>query len=72
MRSAVINESTSIVENICVAEPVNPSPYAGYIMVGLQDAVWDYTVDPPVEVSPATPCDIGWIYDPVTGTFSAP
>lgn len=124
-RSAIVNETTNIVENICVAEPVTPSPYAGMIMVGLQDAVYEqqtttqttthasgttFVVNPngtvtltlpggeienypagttvvtnadstvtttvytseQVLVTPATPCDIGWIYDPATGTFSAP
>lgn len=125
MNSAVVNEITLIVENICVSEPVEPSPYQGMFMVGLQSAVYDnqttvqttsypagttVTVNsdasvtlafsdgttqsfPPgttvvtnadgtvnvtilvtnsVLITPATPCDIGWIYDPVTQTFSAP
>lgn len=124
-RSALVNDTTNIVENICVADPVTPSPYAGLFMVGLQDAVYEtqttststthaagstvsvnadgtvtitlpdgtkenypagttvvtnadgtvtttvYTSEQ-VLVTPATPCDIGWIYDPATGTFSAP
>lgn len=124
-RSALVNDTTNIVENICVADPVTPSPYAGLFMVGLQDAVYEtqttsqttthaagstvavnadgtvtitlpdgtkenypagttvvtnadgtvtttvYTSEQ-VLVTPATPCDIGWVYDPATGTFSAP
>lgn len=124
-RSAIVNETTNIVENICVADPVTPSPYAGMFMVGLQDAVYEtqttststthaagstvavnadgtvtitlpdgtkenypagttvvtnadgtvtttvYTSEQ-VLVTPATPCDMGWIYDPATGTFAAP
>lgn len=124
-RSALVNDATNIVENICVADPVTPSPYAGMFMVGLQDAVYEqqtttqttthaagstvsvntdgtvtitlpdgtkenypagttvvtnadgtvtttvYTSEQ-VLVTPATPCDMGWIYNPATGTFSAP
>lgn len=123
--SALVNDATFIVENICVAEPVTPSPYAGMFMVGLQSAVYEtqtsvtttsypsgtvVSVNPDgsvslnipnvgvenfpagttvvtnqdgtvnvtvvttaeVLVSPPTPCNIGWIYDPATGTFSAP
>lgn len=33
-------------------------------------SVTTYTTEQ-VLVSPATPCDIGWVYDPATGTFSA-
>lgn len=125
MRSALVNDTTYIVENICVAEPVTPSPYAGLFMVGLQDPVYEeetvthtsthaagttyvvnadgtvtltlpdgtvekypegttlvvnqdgtvttsYTVTEQVLVAPGTPCDMGWIYDPNTGTFFAP
>lgn len=123
--SALVNETTYIVENIGVAQPVTPSPYAGLFMVGLEDAVYEtqttssttnhaagttvavnsdasitltlpngstenypagttviehadgtvtttvYTSEQ-VLVTPATPCNIGWIYDPATGTFAAP
>lgn len=69
MRSALVNNSTNIVENICMAEPVSPSPYDGLYMVGLQDNVFD---DEGNLVSAATPCDIGWVYDPVTEIFSNP
>lgn len=55
MNSALVNESTYIVENIIVAEPVTPSPFAGCFMVGLTDS---------------TPCGIGWVYNPANGTFS--
>lgn len=57
MRSALVNETTNIVENIIVAEPVTPSPFTGYIMVGLTDG---------------EPCDIGWSYNPIDGTFNPP
>lgn len=124
-RSALVNDTTNIVENICVANPVTPSPYAGLFMVGLADAVYEeqtvtntathpagttvavnpdgtvtltlpggatedfpagttivehadgtitttYTTTESVLITPATPCDIGWIYNPANGTFSAP
>lgn len=121
----MVNETTYIVENICVGQPITPSPFAGIFMVGLQDAVYEtqesstsltheagttvavnpdasitltlpngttenypagttviehadgtvttvvYTSEQ-VLVTPATPCDMGWVYDPATGTFSAP
>ena len=67
--SALVNDVTNIVENICVAQPVTPSPYSGLFMVGLEDPVYD--ADGNIVV-PGTPCDIGWIYDPATGTFAAP
>lgn len=31
-----------------------------------------YTTNDQVLVTPGTPCAIGWIYDPATGTFAAP
>ena len=40
-RSALVNEATNIVENICVADPVAPSPYPGLFMVGLIDPVYE-------------------------------
>lgn len=123
-RSALVNETTNIVENICVADPVTPSPYAGLFMVGLQDAVYEeqtvtystthvagttvttnpdgtitvtlpdgieeqypagttvtnnqdgtvttsYSIQEQVVISLGTPCDMGWVYDPTTKTFSA-
>lgn len=123
--SAIVSNTTFIVENICVAEPVDPSPFDGFFMVGLKDAVYEtqttttttthqagttievnsngtivltspdgtkenfpsgtsvvtnpdgtvtttvYTTEQ-ILVSPPTPCEMGWIYDPATGTFSAP
>lgn len=122
-RSAIVNEATNVVENIIVSDPVTPSPFAGTIMVGLEDPVYqnetvtvstdhpagtivdinpdgsitliypdgtkenypvgttvvtnqDTTVTTTVVevrqilVSPGTPCGIGWIYNPATGTFS--
>lgn len=121
----MVNETTYVVENICVGQPITPSPFAGIFMVGLQDAVYEtqetsqstthaagstvavnadatVTITLPdgtkenypagttvvtnadgtvtttvyaseqVLVTPATPCDMGWIYDPSTGTFAAP
>ncbi len=123
--SALVNETTFVVENIGVSQPVTPSPYAGIFMVGLEDPVYEtqtvtntathptgttvavnpdgtvtltlpggeteqfpagttvvehadgtvtttYTATTQVLITPGTPCDMGWIYDPVTGTFSAP
>lgn len=69
MRSAIVEETTNIVTNICVAVPVDPSPFAGYFMVGLVDPTYD---DQGNELTPGTLCEIGWIYDLATGTFSAP
>lgn len=124
MRSALVNDTSYIVENIIVADPVDPCPFAGQFMVGLQDPVYEeqtvtyttthaagttvttnpdgtitvtlpdgieeqypagttvtnnpdgtvttsYSVEEQVVVSPGTPCNIGWIYDPATGTFSS-
>lgn len=68
MRSALVNNTTNIVENIIVASPQDPSPFAGVYMVGLDDAVIDENGD---VVTPAMFCDIGWVYDPATKTFSA-
>lgn len=69
MRSALVNDTTNVVENVIMAYPQDPSPFGGVYMVGLQDAVYDENGD---LVTPGTLCDIGWIYDPVTQTFSAP
>lgn len=57
MRSAIVEEVTNIVVNIIVADPVTPSPFEGYFMIGLGDD---------------QPCVIGWIYDPNTGQFNEP
>jgi hypothetical protein len=55
MNSAVVDEGTLIVVNIIVADPtVDPSP-PGCLLIGLNDG---------------EPCNIGWIYDPSTNTFS--
>lgn len=67
MRSALVNDTSMIVDNIIVADPVTPSPFSGVFMVGLKDPV--YGPDGEI-IDPGTPCDIGWIYDPVTQTFS--
>lgn len=57
MRSALVNSTTNIVENIIVADPsVDPAP-EGFVLVALPD---DSSVA------------IGWIYDPATGTFTDP
>lgn len=39
--SALVNDTTNIVENICVSVPVTPSPYGGLFMVGLEDPVYE-------------------------------
>lgn len=123
--SALVNDTTFVVENIGVSQPVSPSPYAGLFMVGLEDPVYEtqtitntathpagttvavnpdgsvtltlpsgtteqfpagttvvehadgtvtttYTTTEQVLISSGTACGIGWIYDPATGTFSAP
>lgn len=57
MNCAVVSQETMIVVNIIVADPVLDRPPSGCILVGL---------------TPDTPCDIGWIYDPETNTFSNP
>lgn len=123
MRSALVNENTNIVENIIVADSVLPSPFIGYLMIGLIDPVYEdrivtqsvtfpsdatitynvdgsttvilidgtkinypigaivttnpdgtflitYTITETIEVTPGTPCDVDWIYDPITGQFN--
>ena len=123
--SAMVNETTYVVENICVGQPITPSPFSGIFMVGLEDPVYEtqtttntathpagttvtvnadatvtltlpggateqfpagttviehadgtvtttYTTFTQVLITPGTPCGMGWIYDPATGTFSAP
>lgn len=69
MRSALVNETTNIVENIIVASPQEPSPFAGVFMVGLDIATYDEEGN---LVTDRIMCDIGWVYDRVTQTFSAP
>lgn len=57
MNSAVVSQDTLIVINIIVADPVIDPPPVGCVLVGLADG---------------EPCDIGWLYDPSTNTFSDP
>lgn len=56
MKAAVVEIATNIVVNIIVADPNVDPPPEGCILVDCTD----------------TPCDIGWVYDPQTGTFSPP
>lgn len=57
MNSAVVDQASLIVLNIIVANPdVDPAP-DGCMLIGLVDG---------------QPCDIGWIYDPATNTFTNP
>jgi len=52
-----VDANTLIVVNVIVADPaVDPAP-PGYLLIGLQ---------------PGQDCQAGYIYDPVTGTFSPP
>lgn len=56
-RCALVNSTTSIVENIIIADPaVDPAP-DGYVIIGL---LTDSMVS------------FGWIYDPATQTFTNP
>ena len=57
MNSAVVSQDTLIVVNIIVADPVTDPPPSGCVLIGLEEGV---------------PCDIGWIYNPATNTFSNP
>ena len=57
MNSAIVDINTNIVENIIVAEPVDPCPFEGFFMVGL---------------APNQPCNIGWVYDQPSNTFNPP
>jgi len=56
MRAAVVDLLTNIVINIIVANPAVDPAPEGMLLVDVTN----------------TPCDIGWIYDPATGTFSDP
>lgn len=56
MRAAVVDLLTNIVINIIVASAGSDTPPDGTMLVDVTD-VW---------------CDIGWVYDPATGTFSSP
>lgn len=56
MRAAVIDLLTNIVVNIIVANAVVDAAPEGTMLVDVTEI----------------PCDIGWVYDPATGTFSDP
>lgn len=55
-KCAVVQESDDVVINIIIADPDVDPPPLGCILIDVAN----------------TPCDIGWIYDPATGTFSPP
>ena len=57
MNSAVVSQDTLIVINIIVADPAIDPPPSGCVLIALTDG---------------EPCDIGWLYDPDTNTFSDP
>lgn len=124
-RSALVNDTSYIVENIIMADPADPCPFTGMFMVGLKDPIYEekditytttfpagttwvenpdktitvilpngdiqnfpegtiavtnydgtvtttYTTTENVVIDPGTPCGIGWVYDPITKTFSSP
>jgi hypothetical protein len=54
MKCAVVNIESNIVQNVIVASPTDPAPDGCML----------------VELSEDTLCDIGYTYDPATGTFS--
>jgi len=56
MRAAVVDILTNIVINIIVANAGVDPAPEGTLLVDVTDI----------------PCDIGWVYDPATGTFSDP
>jgi hypothetical protein len=57
MRCALVQNSDNTVINLIVADPsIDPAP-EGCTLVGIPDD---------------SPVTFGWIYDPATGTFSAP
>jgi len=56
MRAAVIDLLTNIVVNMIVASAETDAAPDGTFLVNVTD----------------TFCDIGWVYDPATGTFSDP
>lgn len=56
MRAAVVDLSTNIVVNIIIADASKDPAPIGCILVDVTN----------------TQCDIGWIYDPQTGTFTNP
>jgi len=57
MNCAVVSQDALIVVNIIVADPSIDPPPEGCVLIGIVDG---------------EPCDIGWIYDPATNTFSDP
>jgi len=57
MNCAVVDNNTMIVINVIVADPAIDPPPDGCILVGLIEGEF---------------CDIGWVYDPSTNTFSNP
>jgi hypothetical protein len=57
MNSAVVSQDTLIVMNIIVADPAIDPPPEGCVLIGLVEG---------------EPCNIGWIYNPSTNTFSDP
>lgn len=56
MRAAVVDLITLIVANTIVADAALDAAPDGTLLVDVTDV----------------PCDIGWVYDPTTGTFSDP
>jgi hypothetical protein len=52
-----VSQDALTVVNIIVADPSSDPPPEGCALVGIVDG---------------EPCDIGWIYDPATNTFSDP
>jgi hypothetical protein len=57
MNCAVVDQTSLIVINTIVADPaVDPAPDNCFLIV----------------ITPENPASIGWIYDPVTNTFSDP
>ncbi len=57
MNCAVVSQDALIVVNIIVADPSIDPPPEGCALIGIVDG---------------EPCDIGWVYDPATNTFSDP
>lgn len=56
MRAAVVDLLNNIVINIIVANPAVDPAPEGTLLVDVTNV----------------PCDIGWVYDPATGTFTDP
>lgn len=53
MRSALVNNTSYVVENIIMADPVDPSPFDGVFMVGLVDPVYETKTDTVTTIHPA-------------------